>query len=65
MKKSLFSIPLAFILATTLFDPPIVIASSSESRASGFLQMTKSGNELIFAWTDDKEKKVKTARIKL
>ena len=46
-------------------ESPIVIATSSESRSSGFPQMTKSGNELIFAWTDDMEKKVKTAVIKL
>jgi hypothetical protein len=44
---------------------PIVIATSSESRSSGFPQMTKSGNELVFAWTDDAEKKVKVASIKL
>lgn len=44
---------------------PVIIATSSESRSSGFPQMTKSGNELIFAWTDDTEKKVKVARIQL
>jgi len=44
---------------------PIVIATSSESRSSGFPQMTKAGNDLIFAWTDDAEKKVKVASIKL
>lgn len=42
---------------------PLVVATSSESRSSGFPQMTKSGNELIFAWTDDAEKKVKTASL--
>ncbi len=46
-------------------DTPIVIATSSESRSSGFPQMTKSGNDLVFAWTDDAEKKVKVASIKL
>lgn len=46
-------------------ETPVVIATSSESRSSGFPQMTKSGNELIFAWTDDAEKKVKVASIKL
>ena len=40
-------------------DPPLVIASSSEARASGFPQMTRYGNKLIFAWTDSKEKKIK------
>ncbi|MEP6738322.1 MAG: exo-alpha-sialidase [Chryseolinea sp.] len=44
-------------------DPSIIIASSSESRSSGFPQMTKSGNELIFAWTDDKDKVVKVASL--
>ncbi|MEQ9287188.1 MAG: exo-alpha-sialidase, partial [Cyclobacteriaceae bacterium] len=44
---------------------PVVIASTSDSRSSGFPQMTKSGNELVFAWTDDTEKKVKVASIKL
>ncbi|MEP2671249.1 MAG: exo-alpha-sialidase [Cyclobacteriaceae bacterium] len=44
---------------------PVVIASTSDSRSSGFPQMTKSGNELVFAWTDDAEKKVKVASIKL
>ncbi len=41
------------------------IATSSESRSSGFPQMTRSGNELIFAWTDDAEKKVKVAKVSL
>ena len=44
---------------------PVVVATSSESRSSGFPQMTKSGNELVFAWTDDTEKKVKVASLKL
>ncbi len=44
---------------------PIVVATSSESRSSGFPQMTKSGNKLIFAWTDDAEKQVKVASVKL
>ena len=44
-------------------DPSIIIASSSESRSSGFPQMTKSGNNLIFAWTDDKEKLIKVAKL--
>lgn len=46
-------------------EPSITIASSSESRSSGFPQMTKSGNHLIFAWTDDKEKNIKVASISL
>ncbi len=43
----------------------ISIASSSDARSSGFPQMTKSGNKLIFAWTDDKEKIIKTAQVSL
>lgn len=42
-------------------DSSIIIASTSESRSSGFPQMTKSGDKMIFAWTDDKEKKIKVA----
>jgi len=42
---------------TNRFD----IASSSTSRSSGFPQLTKSGNKIIFAWTDDEEHAVKTA----
>lgn len=41
------------------------IATSSEARSSGFPQVTKSANRLIFAWTDDKEKVVKTAVVNL
>ncbi|MEZ4973883.1 MAG: exo-alpha-sialidase [Cyclobacteriaceae bacterium] len=43
----------------------IEVGSSSEARSSGFPQMTKNGNDLIFAWTDDDEKRVKTASVKL
>lgn len=46
-------------------EPSIIIASSSESRSSGFPQMTKSGNQLIFAWRDDNEKNIKVASITL
>jgi hypothetical protein len=41
------------------------IASTSDARSSGFPQMTKSGNKLIFAWTDDREKNIKTANVSL
>ena len=44
-------------------EDPIVIASSSDSRSSGFPQMTKSKDRLIFAWTDDKDKTIKTASV--
>lgn len=43
----------------------MTIASTSESRSSGFPQMTKSGNQLIFAWTDDKDKVIKSAVVQL
>jgi hypothetical protein len=44
---------------------PIIIAESSDSRASGFPQMTKAGNKLIFAWTDNKENTIKLASFEL
>ena len=43
----------------------IQIASSSESRSSGFPQMTRSGKRLIFAWTDDKGKTIRVASLAL
>ena len=46
-------------------EPSIVVGSSSDSRSSGFPQMTRSGNQLIFAWTDDKERNIKTASLSL
>ncbi len=46
-------------------DPSVTIASSSESRSSGFPQMTKSENNLFFAWTDDKNKMIKVAKLPL
>lgn len=46
-------------------EPSITLATSTESRSSGFPQMTKSGNQLFFAWTDDKEKNIKVASIDL
>ena len=46
-------------------DQSITIATSSESRSSGFPQMTKSGNKLFFAWTDSKEKSIKLASLAL
>ena len=42
-----------------------MIASSSDKRSSGFPQMTKSGNKIIFAWTDDKSKSIKVASMDL
>ena len=46
-------------------DSAIIVASSSESRSSGFPQMTQTGNQVIFAWVDDKEKKIKVAGLSL
>ena len=46
-------------------EPSMIIASTSESRSSGFPQMAKSGNQLIFAWTNDKEKNINVASISL
>lgn len=57
------TIKAAKVYANGTKDSSIIIASSSESRSSGFPQMTKSGNELIFAWTDDRDKVVKVASL--
>ena len=46
-------------------ESPILIASSSDKRSSGFPQMTKAGNKLFFAWTDDKAKTIRTAGLPL
>ena len=43
----------------------IMIASSSDKRSSGFPQMTKSGNRIFFAWTDDKAKTIRMAIVGL
>lgn len=44
-------------------ESSVTIASSSESRSSGFPQMTRTGNQVIFAWTDNNEKTIKVASI--
>jgi hypothetical protein len=46
-------------------ESSIMIASSSDKRSSGFPQMTKSGSKIYFAWTDDKEKTIRTAMVNL
>lgn len=43
--------------------PSFTVASSSESRSSGFPQMTKADDSMIFAWTDDKAKTIRMASI--
>lgn len=58
----------AVIKATSVYsdgkkDSSFVVASTSESRSSGFPQMEKAGNELIFAWTDDKKKTIRLASL--
>jgi hypothetical protein len=42
-------------------ETPVTIAESSEARSSGFPQMTRSAEGMIFVWTDDKAKRIKTA----
>lgn len=42
-------------------EEPITLATSSDSRSSGFPQLTLAGNRAIIAWTDDSDKMVKTA----
>jgi hypothetical protein len=46
---------------------PIQVAASSEKRSSGFPQMTKNGDTLWFAWTDDSQelRKVKVAKMEV
>ena len=46
-------------------EKSIIISTSSSSRSSGFPQMTKSGNNIFFAWADDKEKTIKLASLAL
>lgn len=46
-------------------EPSIIIGASSESRSSGFPQMTKAGNNIFFAWTDDKLKNIRTGKLSL
>ncbi len=46
-------------------EQPVVVAESSDARSSGFPQMTKAGDQLIFAWTDSKAKTIKLASLQL
>lgn len=41
----------------------ITVASSSEARSSGFPQLTKRGNHIFIAWTDDESKKIRVANL--
>ncbi|RYY31322.1 MAG: hypothetical protein EOO04_01710 [Chitinophagaceae bacterium] len=40
-----------------------LIATSSTSRSSGFPQMTRAGDDILFAWTDNAAKKIKMATL--
>lgn len=42
----------------------VVVASSSQARASGFPQLTKTKDGAMMAWTDEESKSIKTALIK-
>jgi hypothetical protein len=55
----------AKIHADGTMEQSVTIATSSEARSSGFPQMTLAGNGVLFAWTDDKEKTIKVARLSL
>ncbi|TWI80363.1 BNR repeat protein [Lacibacter cauensis] len=46
-------------------EKPVVVAESSDARSSSFPQMTKAGDQLIFAWTDSKAKTIKLAALQL
>ncbi|MFU8812604.1 MAG: hypothetical protein ACNA78_06520 [Balneolaceae bacterium] len=47
-------------------DNPVLVGSTSSSRRSGFPRMARTGNELIFAWTQtDPFIRVRTARMEL
>lgn len=46
-------------------ETSISIASSAESRSSGFPQMTRAGDKLIFAWTDPTAKTIKVSSLSL
>jgi hypothetical protein len=43
----------------------IVIAQTSQARSSGFPQMTKVNDDILFAWADDQGKNVKSAIMSL
>lgn len=59
------AIKVAKIHADGTKEPSVIIASSSQSRTSGFPQMTRSANSVVFAWTDAKLKKINTIRLVL
>jgi len=45
-------------------EKALTIAHTTQKRSAGFPQMTKDGNSLVFAWTDDSDSlQIKTARV--
>ena len=46
-------------------DPINIMTSSFKVRLTGFSQMTKSRNNMVFTWTDEREKRIKVARLAL
>ncbi len=59
------SIKAAKVHADGTKESSIMIAHSSDKRSSGFPQMAKAGNKIIFAWTDDKAKTIRVGEINL
>jgi hypothetical protein len=59
------SIKAAKVHADGTKDSSLTIVTSSESRSSGFPQMTRAGNKIMFAYTDNKEKTIKLATVDL
>jgi len=58
-------IMLAKIGADGTKEPSMTLAESTDARSSGFPQLTVVNNRAIIAWTDDTDKKIKTAFISL
>ena len=46
-----------------VLGPPLIVSTSSESRSSGFPQMTRADDGLVLAWTDEHLKTIRTARV--
>jgi hypothetical protein len=46
-------------------EKPLIISTSTAKRASGFPQMLKADNRIIFAWTDEEEGIIKTANLSI
>jgi hypothetical protein len=58
-------IKIAKVGADGMKEPSITLAESSDARSSGFPQLTVVNGRAVLAWTDDADKKVKTAFISL